>query len=292
MSDTVLSLGKKMREIRIKRGMTQRELAGDKISRNMLSLIENDAASPSVSTLTYLAARLGVPAGYFIPRDSDEEERLMRLTSIGELRSAYSKKDWNKCIEMCPESVCDDEISYILASAHLALSLDAASAFDIPAAIAELETAEKYACGSVYCGEVFDCALRYHRRLIDFLATDDIPPELCDPSGCGEHLDHGIIAYFTALKDLREGEENITPPPSDPYHTPHLKAVELSMEEEYPEAIRLLRKLSDDPALPCYMRYRVLCDLERAASLSGNVRLAYSTSKQKIELIDKCRTFK
>lgn len=273
--------------------MTQKELAGDVISRNMLSLIENGVASPSISTLTYLASRLGVPAGYFIPRDGDEEERLIRLTFIGEIRAAFAKKDWKKCIELCtPLSLRDDEISYILASAHLALSRGAADALDIRSALGEIALAEEYAKESVYCGKVFEAAVAFYRRLIESLSTDDIPAELCDPSGCGEHLSCDIIAYFVSLKALRAGEENHAMYPHGAYHEAHLRAVEAMMDEDYAEAIQSLRKLSDDPLLPCYMRYRVLCDLERIANLCGNVRLAYNTSCRKLEIIEKCRVSK
>ena len=56
-----VELGKRIREARLFRKMTQSELAGDAITRNMLSLIESGTASPSVKTLQYLAERLGVP---------------------------------------------------------------------------------------------------------------------------------------------------------------------------------------------------------------------------------------
>ena len=49
-----------LRVLRMAAGLTQKELAGDRITRNMLSLIESGNASPSVSTLLYLAERLEV----------------------------------------------------------------------------------------------------------------------------------------------------------------------------------------------------------------------------------------
>ena len=61
-----MTLGQKIRSARIERGMTQKELVGDHITRNMLSRIENDSAMPSMRTLEYIAARLDLPAGYFM----------------------------------------------------------------------------------------------------------------------------------------------------------------------------------------------------------------------------------
>ena len=61
-----MTLGQKIKEARLSRGMTQKELVGDYITRNMLSKIENDSATPSVRTLEYLAGALGLPTGYFL----------------------------------------------------------------------------------------------------------------------------------------------------------------------------------------------------------------------------------
>jgi transcriptional regulator with XRE-family HTH domain len=56
--------------------MTQQELAGEYITRNMLSRIENGFALPSIPTLLYLAEKLGVPAGYLLADETEEKERL------------------------------------------------------------------------------------------------------------------------------------------------------------------------------------------------------------------------
>lgn len=46
-----MDIGKKIREIRTEKLMTQSQLAGDEITRNMLSRIENGAALPSLGTV-------------------------------------------------------------------------------------------------------------------------------------------------------------------------------------------------------------------------------------------------
>lgn len=69
-----VELGKRIREARLFRKMTQSELAGDAITRNMLSLIESGTASPSVKTLQYLAERLGVPYEHLLAPKEEKEE--------------------------------------------------------------------------------------------------------------------------------------------------------------------------------------------------------------------------
>lgn len=61
-----MELGEKIRQARLAAGLSQRQLAGEEITRNMLSLIENGAAKPSVKTLRYLARKLDKPLSYFL----------------------------------------------------------------------------------------------------------------------------------------------------------------------------------------------------------------------------------
>lgn len=61
-----MELGEKLRLARQEAGLSQRQLCGDVITRNMLSQIEHGTARPSMDTLRSLAARLGKPVSYFL----------------------------------------------------------------------------------------------------------------------------------------------------------------------------------------------------------------------------------
>ena len=61
-----MELGTRLKQARLEAGLSQRQLCGDLITRNMLSQIENGSARPSMDTLRQLAARLGKPMGYFL----------------------------------------------------------------------------------------------------------------------------------------------------------------------------------------------------------------------------------
>ena len=71
MENTKISLGTKIKKLRILRNMTQKELVGDRITRNMLSEIESGTANPSLTTLIYLAERLNISPAYFFVNDED-----------------------------------------------------------------------------------------------------------------------------------------------------------------------------------------------------------------------------
>lgn len=81
-----MTLGEKLKQARLAKGLSQRQLCGDTITRNMLSQIENGASHPSMNTLAVLAGRLGKPIGYFLEEeDSSRGDLLYRaLTATPE----------------------------------------------------------------------------------------------------------------------------------------------------------------------------------------------------------------
>ena len=80
-------LGKKIKKIRKEMGLTQSELAGDKISRSQLSLIENGYTNPSLSTLEYIASKLNKPYSYFLDDNEDTNDKYIIL--IDEIESLF-----------------------------------------------------------------------------------------------------------------------------------------------------------------------------------------------------------
>ena len=76
-----MTLGEKLRQARLEAGLSQRQLCGEEVTRNMLSQIENGSAMPSMSTLAYFAQRLGRPVSFFLQEDaicSPNQERMER----------------------------------------------------------------------------------------------------------------------------------------------------------------------------------------------------------------------
>jgi tetratricopeptide (TPR) repeat protein len=68
-----LRLGERLRQLRVAGGMTQTELAGDRFSKEYVSQIERGKTKPTVETITWLADRLGVDAGYLANGVSADE---------------------------------------------------------------------------------------------------------------------------------------------------------------------------------------------------------------------------
>jgi len=87
--------GERIRGLRREKGLTQSQLAGDVITRNMLSQIENGQAQPSMRTLEHLASVLGVTPGWLLGEsDSDplaESKQLLRMGRGAEALEAARK---------------------------------------------------------------------------------------------------------------------------------------------------------------------------------------------------------
>ncbi len=88
-----MELGARLRQERLAKGLSQRQLCGDVITRNMLSQIENGTARPSMDTLLYLAAKLEKPVSYFLGGQTEKPaaERLIR-----QARAALEERQWEQ----------------------------------------------------------------------------------------------------------------------------------------------------------------------------------------------------
>ena len=64
-------IGEKIKSRRIYLGVTQSALASDKVTRNMISLIENGKACPSLETAEYLCRVLDLPLAYLFSDNND-----------------------------------------------------------------------------------------------------------------------------------------------------------------------------------------------------------------------------
>ena len=84
-----MTMGQRILAARLAAGLSQRELAGEEITRNMLSSLEHDTANPSVATLRYLSQRLGRPMGYFLGEDGPS----------GAI-AAFEAGDYRRCREL------------------------------------------------------------------------------------------------------------------------------------------------------------------------------------------------
>ena len=106
-----MEISQKLKQARLDAGLSQKALCGDRITRNMLSQIENGSARPSMDTLRYLAGQLGKPISYFLT-----------LSSILYLYSSYQG---NLIIISCIFRINMILLAYIQAGQHFHKSIPA-----------------------------------------------------------------------------------------------------------------------------------------------------------------------
>ena len=102
-----MELGEKIKQARLEAGLSQRQLCGDVVTRNMLSQIEHGTARPSMDTLRYFAERLGKTMSYFLEEDAvlSPNQQVM-----AKARQAYDGGDWETVLETLKDFRQPDEL--------------------------------------------------------------------------------------------------------------------------------------------------------------------------------------
>ena len=129
-----MDLSQKLKTARLEAGLSQRQLCGDTITRNMLSQIENGSARPSMTTLQYLAQRLGKPVSYFL-----EEQAVVspNLDVMDRARDCYGQKAYAQAISALesfrePDGAFVEEKNLLLFLSLLGLARQALSEDKLP----------------------------------------------------------------------------------------------------------------------------------------------------------------
>ena len=91
-----MSIGERILTARTEAGLSQRELAGETITRNMLSALEHDKAKPSLDTLYYLSEVLKRPVSYFLGEDTPV---VAGYEALLEARTAYDSGKYRRCLD-------------------------------------------------------------------------------------------------------------------------------------------------------------------------------------------------
>lgn len=208
-----MELGQRLRQARLEAGLSQRQLCGEMITRNMLSQIENGSARPSMDTLRYLAGRLGKSVSYFL----DEETVISpNQTVMEEARRAYFGKEYSRALKALegyrePDDLFGQEYRLLLRLTCLALAEESLAQGRRPYAAELLARAE--AVRADYC----DSELQRRMLLLKIKIHPQQRQELVRQlPGMDEELllraraalDEGDPGRCAALLDAAEEREN------------------------------------------------------------------------------------
>ena len=290
-----MQIGEKIKRLRTAKLMTQSELVGGEITRNMLSRIENGAAQPSMATVKYIAERLNVSAGFLLADEADEI-LYFKSAEIGNIKKAYANKDYALCREMCKNSEwCDDELMLILAESTANVAIDAFYHGNLRNATELFDEAISYCSQTIYNSSALlskiKCYFDYMSIISPTLASNeeegDTEKAIATDNFCiysrifllGESKGYRSIPLLdAALERLYQSSYEI-----------HIKAKLLIEEGRYREGYEALHSLlfNDNGEFPEPMLYFVLGDIELCCKEIDDFKGAYDFSKNKIELMQK-----
>lgn len=112
------ALGKKIKEARLAKKMTQAEVVGDFITRNMLSQIESGTATPSVKTLEYLCRVLELPLTYLMPSSDSVSDDCASV--LARAKQLYLSGNYKELLAFeDPTGILSDEFHALKAKANL-----------------------------------------------------------------------------------------------------------------------------------------------------------------------------
>jgi tetratricopeptide (TPR) repeat protein len=187
--DAPTTLGQRVRQARVARGLTQSELADSRFSKQYVSQIERDQLRPTEATLRWIADRLGVDTQFLATGvDGRELERVESVIARGE--AALEAHDYAEAITL-------------LAGVTESVPAEAAPALDLRALLAE-------SWARMYIGEMRAALplLTRARELAEDLVFSDVDrAEVLFRLGCCRYRLASVstaLALFTEALELAE----------------------------------------------------------------------------------------
>ena len=284
-----MNIGEKIKKLRLEKMMTQAELSGDQVTRNMLSLIEKDKAVPSLQTLVYLAKRLNVSPAFLLA-DENEEHMLLKYSKISDIRLAYKNKNYRICVDMCKSfgRNKDDEIKMIMAESSLSLAKEEIFADRVRVAWQYLDDAVLYAAETTYntkhvvaeAGILFD----YLGQLSPSLMSENMDMESFNfDKSKAMCADGEFCGYIVAIGDLSTDYSL-----NNEAYERHVECKKLMRNGEYEKAYNILNDiLRIDQRLPGVLLYHIFSDIEDCCRQLGNQKNARLYSSEKVTQLER-----
>lgn len=250
-------IGKKIKEARLKRNMTQAELAGDFITRNMLSQIENGLANPSLSTLTEIASRLSVPLEYLVS-ESDDLSFYERKSDSEKIAEAFRRRDFEYCVQAL-SGASDDDGRLLLAMSLSELGKEQLKKGCLYSAQKSFMQCSDSASKSVYASDLCKSAEKYVNLIDCVLGRDTL--RSCEPEE----------PYYAAEIFGKST-----------FASRHASVRRFMAQKDFPRARSMLGTLlSEARELGAIYEYYVLSDLELCLKEAGDFEQAYSCAERR-----------
>lgn len=292
-----MNIGERIRELRISKLMTQADLAGDHITRNMLSCIENGSANPSLSTIVYIAGRLGVPAGFLLAEQGDEMA-YRKMSNLSNIKKAYTTGDVQSCRSLClsgcPEP--DDEISLLLTNCDTGIAVEEFWSGRLRSSCRFFDEALSYAEKTIYSTDAIEAEIRVYFRYMERISHTLYSDLLDEEKALSVKSNTVLSQYLDALYALDDSDvsvaeqliDQLTNSGENSFFKAHLQNKLLMIDKNYKQAQKALQQLLQDSSTPLNMieLYTVLEDLEICCRENEDYKSAYRYANEKVELLE------
>lgn len=290
MKNSVNNVGERIRIERLRANLTQAELAGERISRNMLSIIEAGKALPSLETLEFIANKLDLPAGYFLCNDAATEELYLKVDVVTKAKKLFSDKKFSECVEVCKKLPFDDEMNALLAECELKLASADIDLFHLTSAHEHLSAAKNAADRTIYLSSEFKDTVEAVQFFISCATSDIDTDKLGKLSRRKSRISAGTFGYLAVLAYCDKGDFDTAEKliGSFPFLTKdefsYFKAKKHIRDFKYAKAIAILLELENSKTLSFITKYRILADIESCYENKRDFENAYlySTAKHKM----------
>ncbi len=276
-----MTLGQKIKEIRKSKKITQEALTSGRITRNMLSAIENDKASPSLDTLKFIALSLEVPVSYLVS-DSDNLFFYKKAEKVEVIKTLFHEKKYKKCVEAIKSlSDTDDEISYMLAISYYNLGKESTLSGSLKSAKQFIALAEKEAEKTVYISE----DIKAQSKLYLAVATNIKAPLL--ELDCEMFEKDVLCSYELDFYKFISGDTSHKF--NEPLFLLHTNAKEFIKERRYATALQILKEIENKKNANNYNAYHVLIlftDMENCYRQLADFENAYRYSAKRLALME------
>lgn len=288
-------IGTKIKDLRSAKMMTQQELAGEHITRNMLSRIENGFALPSLPSLLYIADRLSVTPGYLLASEN-EEFHYKKMGRMPDILNTFSAGEWRICKDLCNGlSGADDEIRYIIFLCIFNEAKELFASGELREAAEMFDEAKRYADLTVYptapyigeCDMYLLCISGISPSLVSDIEVMSSPQlsalsdVFCRYYSLIFWADNDEIALFDSLRKI--SFEDVSG-----VYAEHINAKAKMKSGDYLDAYHILKQvLAASENIPAPMLYFVFTDLEICCRELSDYRGAYEYSSDRTGMLEK-----
>ena len=282
------SLGRKLKELRVFRSVTQSELAGGQITRNMLSQIERGAALPSYATVVYLSEALKVDPSYFFPGGPSLEDIIQKET-LALLRPHYHNAEYAYCFRFYERfanaAALLPGLSVIFADCAYHAGVECIETSDFSRAEEYFNLCARLSSGrsaNTHKIAFYNSVIRHFREgtvyhtpsLLSSMSDEPEYADLVEYFFICSLIDSGKIDHATRFYDVMNIKNS--------YYRSHISARLSAAVNNYLRAKELLWQIvTAKERLPYPFLFSVYCDLERYCKATEDYEGAYRCAVEK-----------